>query len=470
MEESKTPGVTERKTAKTGPMGSERQWHRLYYVLVVFDIFTVSLSLYVNHHFMRIFIRSVEVNEAWVDRLHQTAKLGQLAAEVNAPGNDVFQSRQVEAEAERMRAARSTWSSHLQAVREELLANVPSPRATPLAGRLQDAQQAMDAMNIQADLLFTQLRKGLVAEAGTSMAAMDRQYALVNRALEELRRDIGAVQKEHFDRQTGAAVSLQRSQYVLATLILLMIAGAAIYGYKLRIITERNQAAHLRRQLLQKVIAAQEDERRRISRDLHDEIGQALTSLLVGLRAVSDASSLELAREQSDSLRNIAVAALEEVRRLARGLRPSVLDDIGLLAAAERYAADFTHASGIPVHVEAQNLDARPLPDEIATALYRILQEALTNTSRHAVANNVHICLQRQPGVVAMIIRDDGRGFDHGKAGSEGLGLSGMRERAALLDGTVNVVSRPGDGTTISVRIPLEREAEHGEDSRVARG
>ncbi|HYV37832.1 MAG TPA: sensor histidine kinase [Gemmataceae bacterium] len=484
----------------SGARKSSPAWHRLYYLLVAFDVFTVSMSLYLNQQIMEIYVRSVEVNQAWVERLHETSKLGQLAADVNAPGNDVFQSRQLEAEWKSMHEALAVFTNRLETVRQELQDNVEPHQAGPLLAGLQTAQQTMQAMTTESDRLFEYLKNKRPTEAGESMATMDRHFAKVNRALEQLRRDIAAIQQEHFEKQTGAAAALQRFQYGIAALILLMIAGAAVYGHIIRkqveadgrekeayiaalrhseacldlrvrertaeLVQANESSSLMRRQLLQQVMSAQEDERRRIARDLHDEIGQALTSVLIGLRTVADAATMEMAREQTENLRRITLATLKEVHRLARGLRPSVLDDLGLAPALERYAADFTEAHGIAVTVQAPDPTVGRLPEEVETALYRIVQEALSNVAKHADAHQANILIEHHRGSVEATIEDDGRGFDCKKIDKSGrLGLSGMRERAALLDGSVTISSTPG--TKITVRIPLRQE-QNVQDSRVA--
>jgi signal transduction histidine kinase len=224
----------------------------------------------------------------------------------------------------------------------------------------------------------------------------------------------------------------------------------------------------VRRRLLKRILSAQEDERRRIARDLHDEVGQALTSLLIGLRSMADADSLATALGRADDLRQVAVSALEEVRRLARGLRPSVLDDLGLAAALERFAADYARAHAVSVEVRAPDPAAGRLSGEVETALYRIAQEALTNAAKHAAARHVLVSVERRPGVVQLTVADDGRGFPPGKADPGGrLGLTGMRERAALLNGSVAVTSAPGTGTTVTVRIPCAEE-KNGDDTHSA--
>ena len=167
-------------------------------------------------------------------------------------------------------------------------------------------------------------------------------------------------------------------------------------------------------------------------------------------------------------LRGITASLLDEVRRLARGLRPSVLDDLGLAAALERDTADYTRACGISVDVYAPDLAAR-LPAEVETALYRIAQEALTNVLKHAAAKAVSLVVQRESSGVHLTVEDDGRGFDNDALlqapAGKGLGLLDIRERAALLNGSVTLESRQGSGTTVHVYIPLKEE-KHGEDSR----
>jgi len=229
-------------------------------------------------------------------------------------------------------------------------------------------------------------------------------------------------------------------------------------------LTERQRGAEIRARLLDQLIAAQEDEQRRIARELHDETGQSLTSILVGLRALEDAPSLDAARQQAADLRQVALRVLDEVRRLARGLRPSALDELGLVAALESQAAELGHTHGLAVDVQTHGLDGRRLPPPVETALYRIIQEALTNVAKHAAARSVSVLVRRQGDAVQTIVTDDGCGFDVESAlrapgAWTHLGLHGMRERAALLDGSVTIESTPGEGTTLYARIPLPPES-----------
>jgi signal transduction histidine kinase len=208
------------------------------------------------------------------------------------------------------------------------------------------------------------------------------------------------------------------------------------------------------RDALRRVVGGQELERRRLARELHDETGQALTSILLGLRAVEEARNEQAMRKSTSDLRELVVATLQDVRRLAVQLRPKALDDFGLVPALERLVQTFSEASGIEVDVEAQ-LGEERLPSEVETTLYRIVQEALTNVVKHAEATKVSILLVRRDNSATAVIEDNGQGFDLATAPKERLGLEGMRERAELHDGRLTVESAPGAGTTLVVEVPL---------------
>ncbi|HEU5244326.1 MAG TPA: GAF domain-containing protein [Gaiellaceae bacterium] len=208
------------------------------------------------------------------------------------------------------------------------------------------------------------------------------------------------------------------------------------------------------RDALRRVVEAQEMERRRLARELHDETGQALTSILLGLKPLEDALVDHPASSALAELREHVVLALQDVRRLAVELRPKVLDDYGLVAALERLTQSFAEQTGIHVDFHSALGENRP-SSEVETALYRVVQESLTNIVKHAHARNVSISLARRDTVVAAVIEDDGAGFDPGAVREGGIGLLGMRERLALIDGGLEIESRPGAGTTIVAEVPL---------------
>ena len=209
------------------------------------------------------------------------------------------------------------------------------------------------------------------------------------------------------------------------------------------------------RDALRRIVRGQELERRRLARELHDETGQALTSILLGLRAVEDAGNSDDLRQAASDLRELVVATLQDVRRLAVQLRPKALDDFGLVPALERFVQTFSESTDIRVALEAQLGDER-LPPEVETTLYRIVQEALTNIVKHAEAANVSILLVRAKGSATLVIEDDGQGFDPDKTREGGLGLVGMRERAELHEGRLRIESAPGgEGATLVIEVPL---------------
>jgi two-component system sensor histidine kinase UhpB len=218
--------------------------------------------------------------------------------------------------------------------------------------------------------------------------------------------------------------------------------------------------AHQLHQLSQATLQAQEDERQRVARELHDEAAQALTSLLVRLRLLERAGDPDTAREHLQELRALTARALEDVRRIALELRPTILDDLGLTAALGWRADEFNAAGAACATVQVTGVDGR-LPRPIELTCYRVAQEALTNVARHAAATRVQIILRREDNWLTLEISDDGQGFDTIAVQADraqGLGLRGMRERLALVGGDLTIDSRPSDGTHLLARVPLARE------------
>ena len=215
-----------------------------------------------------------------------------------------------------------------------------------------------------------------------------------------------------------------------------------------------NLAERVSRDSLRRVVEAQELERKRLARELHDETGQALTSIILGLRTVEEAGSDDERREAIAALREQVLSTLNDVRRLAVELRPQALDDFGLVPTLERLSETFAANSGIAVHFEAQ-LGERRLPAETETALYRIVQEALTNVAKHSEARNVSVLLTRKDGGVVAVVEDDGRGLPPDAESGGGLGVVGMRERVALLGGRLALESAGAVGTTLVAEVPL---------------
>jgi signal transduction histidine kinase len=206
------------------------------------------------------------------------------------------------------------------------------------------------------------------------------------------------------------------------------------------------------RDALRRVVAAQELERRRLARELHDETGQALASILLGLRGLERHPDPAEAQEAIGRLRELAVGTLQDVRRLAVDLHPKALEDFGLTAALERLIETWGSQTGIEIDLAARLGDGE-VSEEAATAIYRIVQEALTNVVKHAAAGHVSILLTRKNERVVAVIEDDGHGFDPGRE-ADGSGIQGMRERVELLDGRLRIESSAGSGTTLVVEVP----------------
>ena len=262
-----------------------------------------------------------------------------------------------------------------------------------------------------------------------------------------------------------AESDLQRERDQLETRVQERTAELSAANQALQVeIAQRQRAEAAHRQVLRRLSEAQETERGRISRELHDRLGQDLTALKLGLQILRKQGPFAAPVQESiGNLEKLAEGLMRDIHRLAWELRPSALDDLGLEMALRRYTVTWSESSAIPVDFHSDGLEGARLPPELETTLYRVAQEALTNVTRHAKARRVSLLLERRPGGVSLIIEDDGLGFDAEAAlrpGSQDrLGLLGMRERVTLVGGSLTIESSPGAGATVFVRLPL------GEDS-----
>jgi signal transduction histidine kinase len=229
------------------------------------------------------------------------------------------------------------------------------------------------------------------------------------------------------------------------------------------------EVAEARRQLEElsaRLVHVQENERRVFSRELHDEVGQALSAVLVELRNLSAESAIqtdEQSRGHVETVKSLVENSVHVVRNIALLLRPSMLDDLGLVPALQWQAREVSKQTSMEVSVAAE-LASDDLPDEYKTCIYRIVQEALHNCSRHAHATRVHIRVQQEPKRLTLSIQDDGQGFDVRQ--TKGLGLLGIEERVARLGGKCEIHSAQGSGTIVAIELPFS----HNEGGRDARG
>jgi signal transduction histidine kinase len=243
---------------------------------------------------------------------------------------------------------------------------------------------------------------------------------------------------------------------------LLLVLGSMAYIVRLDRQTrlryvELTRSRHALRELSARLVDAQETERRAISRELHDEVGQSLGALLVDIGRLSTALAGDHpeVKEQLDNLKSVAERTFQSVRNIALLLRPSMLDDLGLAAALEWQGREVSRRSEIEVSVDSESVP-EDLPDEHKIYIYRLVQEALNNAVRHSGARNAKVVVGRLAKSIVVRVTDDGRGFDPGH--SRGMGILGMEERVKRLGGTLRVESQPGNGTTVMAEFPIPSE------------
>jgi signal transduction histidine kinase len=282
---------------------------------------------------------------------------------------------------------------------------------------------------------------------------------------------IDRLNEQQLDAGNQQVVSLLLSfqTRLLLTLMVALGLGLGLALFTMRKIFKLEDQARLQyleveeartqlKDLSARLVKAQEDERRSLSRELHDEVGQALSAVLVELRNLSTGIAVrseEQSRRHVETIKGLLEGTVRVVRNMALLLRPSMLDDLGLIPALKWQARESSKSTSMDVTVAAE-LDSDELPDEYKTCIYRVVQEALHNCARHARANSVRIRVEQQQDRLLLSIRDDGKGFDalHNK----GLGLLGIQERVTRLGGTCQVQSQPGSGTTLSLELPFALE------------
>lgn len=229
-------------------------------------------------------------------------------------------------------------------------------------------------------------------------------------------------------------------------------------GQLLDEVKERTAAERRVRELLRRIVNIQEEERRSIARELHDHLGQQLTALRLNLDHIKqEAWGRETLRAKLERFENILRRLDSDVDVMAWRLRPAALDQLGLSATLEQFVREWSENSGVEAEFHAVGLNRSRLPPEVETNLYRITQEALNNIQKHAQACKVSVLLERRGEQVILIVEDDGKGFDPDEkmGGGGGMGLINMRERAALINGQLEIESAPGAGATLFARVPL---------------
>jgi len=270
---------------------------------------------------------------------------------------------------------------------------------------------------------------------------------------------IAGLNEQQLDAGNQQVVSLLVSfqTRLLLTLLAALALGLGLALFTMRKILSLEGQARLQyvemADLSARLVQAQEEERRSLSRELHDEVGQALSAVLVELRNLSSrlaARQEEQSRGHVETIKGLVESAVRVVRNMALLLRPSMLDDLGLIPALKWQARECSKSTSMDVSVDAK-LDSDELPDDYKTCIYRVVQEALHNCARHSRAATVRISVEQEPDRLLLTIQDDGQGFD--VRHTKGLGLLGIQERVARLGGTCRVESQPGQGTTLSAEL-----------------
>ncbi|MGH2935042.1 MAG: GAF domain-containing sensor histidine kinase, partial [Gaiellaceae bacterium] len=375
----------------------------------------------------------------------------------------------------RLYESATRWSTQLESLNEVALALISELELGPLLELIADRLRVLlDAANVTIALpsgggFRIEASSGDDSLLGTTIPARSKTMRVLERRRSE--RVDSVLDDPEIDQETVRRMGMRTGLYVP-----LVLRGEAIgvvtaqdkqasdprftdadlrlaEAFAQRATVAVDLSRRVARDALQRVVSAQEQERRRLARELHDETGQALTSILLGLHTIEEAEGAEEMKAAVGDVRELVRATLQDVRELAVELRPKALDDFGLVAALERLTSSFKEQTGISLAFQS-TLGPGRLPPEVETALYRIVQESLTNIVKHSRAGSVSILVGRKGGAVSVVVEDDGIGFDPARTREEGLGLIGMRERVALLGGRLTIESRPGAGTTFVAEVP----------------
>ena len=293
---------------------------------------------------------------------------------------------------------------------------------------------------------------GLVTLSAASAVWLSRRITGPMRLITAATLDLAA------GRDTAAIPATERDDEVGAL-------ARALHTFKDAIVARRHAEA-ARLELVQRLINVQEQERLRIARELHDQSGQELTGLSLGLKSLEGAVANDKARDTLRWLQSLTSTIGHNLHRAAWELRPTSLDDVGLFQALDTYISDWGKRFGIRTDFHGAHAQGSRFPPEVETTAYRLVQEALTNVLKHASAGMISVVVEHRDDWLIVIVEDDGKGFDPEAAAAQGrLGLAGMRERLALIEGTLTIESTPGVGTTLYFHLPVKAPARPAKDA-----
>ena len=454
-------------------------WLLIYYLLAAFTLLTVVMSLYLSHHLMDVYRRSVEVNQEWARRLGEYAELGQLVALANTPAHAVFESHDVEIESARMHMLLRLFDAHMVALQEDLRTHVHEAQAAPLLEDLRMVGVAVAAMASEADLIFTAWRQQQSPGAETRLAQMHRLYADANTAFAALREDVHLMQNRLFNAQTAAAVALRKYEYMLAGSILLLVCGALLYGRKLAQRMARTEAMRLAKEAAEQANRAKSAFLAHMSHELRTPFNHIIGFTRLVMRRSKDVlparqyenleKILSSAEHLSGLIHNILdlskiEAGQVEVQPVSFALEPLVDECLHAIAptlAHERLRLEKALESDLPRLYTDQ--------DKLKQILMHLLHNAVTFTE----AGTVMVTAQHRDREVAIAVADTGIGISQEgcerlfaafpqvqssttqQPGGPGLGLAISRHLARLMGGDISVQSTVGVGSTFTVTLPL---------------
>jgi signal transduction histidine kinase/DNA-binding response OmpR family regulator len=461
------------------------RWHRLYYLLAAFDLFTVVLSLVLNHQTRGVFARSIEVNQVWSQRLADYSELGQLAAAVDAPGNDIFDSLDLDTEQARFETALQRYEERFSALRQDVQSGVGEPGANRVLADFDAVAEAMSDMKRQAQSIFSFFAQGQPGEAARRMASMDRTYAMVNTAMADLRRDVAAIQQENFAEQERTAADLSKFEYLIAGFILLMISAATVYGHKIARQVDENARERALVSQLEDAVRVKSQFVSMVSHEIRTPMNGVIgmTGLLLDTRLdPQQRQYAEAVRRSGEALLAIINDILDFSKMEAGKLDIELVDlDVrAVLAGVTELEAERARRKGLEllarVHPDVPSL-LHGDPGRLRQVLVNLVSNAVKFTDRggQVLVRARLVGEAAGKSIVRFEVQDTGIGIEPAvrsrlfqsfsqadgstsrRYGGTGLGLAISKRLVELMGGEIGVDSTPGLGSTFWFTLALAR-------------